>query len=160
MDIITLVLANIRHKKGTFAGIMIFMLIISLSVTSIVSLKRNFAASIESAYDHVNSGNIALNICRSYLTDDILDEVKTHPLVKDVIVSDTLITDRYILPDGSDGSFSLFISGQGDIPDRLWKADLSGFEDEVPVLGKGEIYLPQAMSRNENISVGESITAV
>ena len=160
MDIITLVLANIRHKKGTFAGIMIFMLIISLSITSIVSLKRNFAASIEAAYDHANSGNIALNICRSYLTDDILDEVRAHPLVKDVSVSDTLITDRYILPDGSDGSFSLFISEQGDIPDRLWTPDLSGFEDSVPKLGKGEIYLPQAMSRNEDISIGDTITAV
>ena len=87
MDIFTLVKANIRRKKGAFAGIMLFMLIISLSVTSIVSLKRNFENSIASEYDHMNGGNITLNIRRDLLTDDIIDEVNSHPFVRDSIVA-------------------------------------------------------------------------
>ena len=159
MDIFTLVKANIRRKKGAFAGIMLFMLIISLSVTSIVSLKRNFENSIASEYDHMNGGNITLNIRRDLLTDDIIDEVNSHPFVRDSMVMDTLVPVSYTLPNGIEGGFSLFISEFTASVDRLWKADLSGFEDNVPPPENGEIYLPQAMRANENIAIGDTITA-
>ena len=51
MDIIKLIRANIRYKKGSFKGIMILMMIISLSVSVIVSLQRNFPDSIANTYD-------------------------------------------------------------------------------------------------------------
>ena len=159
MDIFTLVKANIRRKKGAFAGIMLFMLIISLSVTSIVSLKRNFENSIASEYDHMNGGNITLKIRRDLLTDDIIDEVNSHPFVRDSMVMDTLVPVSYTLPNGIEGGFSLFISEFTASVDRLWKADLSGFEDNVPPPENGEIYLPQAMSANENIAIGDTVTA-
>lgn len=159
MDIISLVKANIRHKKGAFFGIIIFMLVISLSVTSIVSLKRNFTDSISSAYDHTNGANISLNIRRDFLTSELLDDVNSHPYVERTETMDTLLADSYSLSNGTDGSFSLFISELTDNADRLWKADLSGFEDTVPPLTKGGIYLPQAMGTNENINIGDTVTA-
>ncbi len=160
MDIITLVKANVRHKKGTFVCIMLFMLIISMSVTSIVSLKRNFTASITSAYEHMDGGDVTLNILSAFLTDELLDELNSHPLVSEVRTAQTLHPDSYILPDGSEGSFTFFISPYDSSTDRLWNSDLTGFEDTVPVPSKGEIYLPLGMGSSENISVGNSITAV
>ena len=51
MDVIKLIRSNIRHKKGSFKSIIVLIMIIALSVSTIVSLKRNFPNSIESAYD-------------------------------------------------------------------------------------------------------------
>ena len=67
MDLKTLIKANIRYKKGSFKSIIILMFIISLSVTTIVSLKRNFPESIRNAYDRQEVGNITLKLWKKKL---------------------------------------------------------------------------------------------
>ena len=95
MDIILLIKKNIRYKKGSFTSIIMLMLIIALSITTIVSIKENVPRSIENAYDRVYDSSITLNICSKYLTDEILEEVAAHPLVKKVEVRDALAPDKY-----------------------------------------------------------------
>ena len=157
MDILTLVKSNIRHKKGTFLCIMVFMMIISSSIASIVSLKKNFKDSIESAYEHMEGGDITLNIRRDFLTEEMIEEVESHSDVKKVLAMDTILSDGYTLPDGSSGSFNLFLTEYDSRVDKLWKSDMTGYEEVVPELKKGEIYLPQAISKSENLSIGDRL---
>ena len=49
MDVFVLIKNNIKYKKGSFKSIIILMMIISMSVTAIVSLKKNFPDSIKAA---------------------------------------------------------------------------------------------------------------
>ena len=49
MEIFTLLLANIRRKKGSFVSIMILMVIISLSLTAFLSIKESCFSSIDNA---------------------------------------------------------------------------------------------------------------
>ena len=51
MEVLTLLKANIRHKKGSFVSIIILMLIISLTFTAIISIKNNCENGIEDALD-------------------------------------------------------------------------------------------------------------
>ena len=70
MDLRTLIKANIRYKKGSFKSIILLMLLISLSITTIVSLKKNVKESLANAYDRQDVGNVTLNIRRDFLTEE------------------------------------------------------------------------------------------
>ena len=105
MDIILLIRKNIRHKKGSFKSIIMLMLIIALSITTIASIKENVPSSIEKAYDRVYDSNISLNICSKYLTDEMLDEVAAHPLVKKVETRDALAPWKYTYDNGKKRHF-------------------------------------------------------
>ena len=157
MDIILLIKKNIRYKKGSFTSIIMLMLIIALSITTIVSIKENVPRSIENAYDRVYDSSITLNICSKYLTDEILEEVAAHPLVKKVEVRDALAPDKYSYSNEKKGTFGILVMQIDARIDRVWNEDYSDYADNVGELLNGELYLPRAMAEKDGISIGDSI---
>ena len=51
MEIITLIKANICRKKGSFIGITLLMVIISMSLTAIISVQDNCRDGLKTAYE-------------------------------------------------------------------------------------------------------------
>ena len=158
MDLKTLIKANIRYKKGSFKSIIILMFIISLSVTTIVSLKRNFPESIRNAYDRQEVGNITLNIQKAFLTEEMIEDLREHSLVKKVDVIDAIAPDNYKFENGRGGSFNIRVMEMNDSVDRLWNSDLSDYEEEVPTLSPGEVYIPRALAEQDRAEVGDQLT--
>lgn len=158
MDILTLIKENIRHKKGSFKSIICLMFIISLSITTIVSLKQNFPKSILDAYERQDVGHITMNIRKEYCTDEVLEEVKNYKTVKKVEEMDALAPDSYEFENGNGSSFSIRLSQVTERVDRLWKEDLTGYETDVPPLKKGEIYIPRGLAEKDHAKVGDRIT--
>ena len=78
MEILTLLKANIRHKKGSFVSIIILMLIVSLSFTAVFSIRDNSVNSINNALESVNTANLNLLMNNHVLTDELLDSVEEH----------------------------------------------------------------------------------
>ena len=157
MDIILLIKKNIRYKKGSFTSIIMLMLIIALSITTIASIKENVPRSIENAYDRVYDSSITLNICSKYLTDEILEEVAAHPLVKKGEVRDALAPDKYSYSNEKKGTFNIRVMQIDARIDRVWNEDYSDYADSVRELRNGEVYLPRAMAEKDGISIGDSI---
>ena len=158
MDVFVLIKKNIKYKKGSFKSIIILMMIISMSVTAIVSLKKNFPDSIKEAYERVYDGNITLNICDNFLTQEMVDEVAKHPLVKNIEVLQALAPDSYTFSNGKDGNNGIRIMQMNKRVDRFWNEDGSGFLDEIPDIGRGEVVLPRAMAEDVGVHIGDSIT--
>ncbi|MCR5249463.1 MAG: FtsX-like permease family protein [Lachnospiraceae bacterium] len=158
MDMLILIKENIRHKKGSFKSIICLMFLISLSVTAIVSLKQNFPRSIREAYERQDVGNIVLNIRKEYCTEEGIREIEDYETVKKVEVIDAIAPDTYEFENGEGGSYSFRISAMNDRVDRLWKEDLSGYEENVLPLGKGEIYIPRGLAEKNHVRVGDRIT--
>lgn len=159
MDVIKLIRSNIRHKKGSFKSIIVLIMIIALSVSTIVSLKRNFPKSIESAYDRKYDANITLNIQKRYLTDEMLDELRNNPLVGEVIVCDSLHPVKCTYSNGKDVSFGIRLVAINDTVDAVWNENATALVTDVPELSKGEIYLPRALKDYDNLKVGDTMTA-
>ena len=157
MDVITLIKNNIKYKKGSFKSIIILMMIISMSVTAIVSLKKNFPDSIKAAYERVYDGNITLNICDRFLTSDMVDEVAKHPLVKKIEVLPALSPYSFKYSNGKEGTNGIRIMQANERVDRFWNEDGSGFLEEIPQIGKGEVFLPRAMAEDAGVRIGDSI---
>ncbi len=160
MDIIKLIRANIRYKKGSFKGIMILMMIISLSVSVIVSLQRNFPDSIANTYDRKYNANITLNIRSEFLTREMIEGLAKNPLVGEVNVYDALCPDKCTYSNGKDTSFGIRLMVQNQTVDSLWKEDMTDTTTEVPALSKGEVYLPRALKDYEDIKIGDTMTAI
>ena len=158
MDVFVLIKNNIKYKKGSFKSIIILMMIISMSVTAIVSLKKNFPDSIKAAYERVYDGNITLNICDRFLTLDMVAEVAAHPLVKKIEVLQALAPYSYRFSNGKEGNNGTRIMQVNERVDRFWNEDGSGFLEEIPQIGKGEVFLPRAMAEDAGVRIGDSIT--
>ena len=158
MDVFVLIKNNIKYKKGSFKSIIILMMIISMSITAIVSLKKNFPESIRNAYERVYDGNITLNICDSFLTMDMVEEVAAHPLVKKIEVLKALAPDRASYSNGKEITTSIRIMQVNERVDRFWNEDGSDFLDEIPQIHKGEVFLPRAMADDAGVRIGDSIT--
>ena len=159
MDIIKLIRANIRYKKGSFKGILILMMIISLSVSVIVSLKRNFPDSIRSAYDRKYDADITLNIRSEFLTEGMIKGLEDDPLVGKVVVCDALCPDKCTYSNGKDASFGIRLVAQNETVDSIWNEDMTDIIHEVPELSRGEIYLPAALKDYDDLCVGDTMTA-
>ena len=158
MEIITLIRSNIRHKKGSFKSIIMLMMIISLSVSTIVSLKRNFSKSIESTYDRKYNANLTLNIRGDFVTEEMMTNLSNDPLVGDVFCCDAICPDKVTFSNGEKNTFSMRIVAQNETVDGIFNKDYSEIIKEVPVLSKGEVYLPRVMKSYYNLEVGDTMT--
>lgn len=155
MEILTLLKANIRHKKGSFVSIIILMIIISMSFTAILSVKDNCTNSIENALDSVNAGDLSVNISNHRLTDDLLESVQNHSSVKDVIVKECVLTLGAEFSDKSDANSWFMLKLTDEY--KLLNDDLTGYAEEAPALSKGEMYISQGLSTSLGCNIGDKI---
>ena len=72
MELLTLVKANLKHKKGGFLSILILMLIISTVLTSVLSIQKNMDTRIYDAHDAVGTGDLVIFMEHKELTEDML----------------------------------------------------------------------------------------
>lgn len=156
MEIFTLLKANIRHKKGSFVSIIILMLIISMSFTAVFSIKENCSNSIQNALDNVNAGDLNMIMNADMLSNELLESVENHSLVKDVVVKEAVATVETKFGDEkTDNSMWAMVKLTDEY--RLLNEDLSGYADEVPELKSGEIYVPQAVNTTLGCNIGDKI---
>jgi len=155
MEILTWLKANIRHKKSSFVSVVILMIIISMSLTAILSVRDNCIQSVANALERADVGNLTVYISDSKLTDNLLSSVKNHSMVERVSdysaiftqkeeVGDELITNTWYLLKLNDKA-------------RLLSSDLTAYEDKIPQLKPGEIYITQGIATQIKCNVGDKM---
>ena len=156
MDILTLLRANIKRKKGTFLGIVLLMIIVSMFLTTIYSVKKNVRKSVDDAYEEAHAANLMMNITNERLTDDLLQKVKDHPLVDHVATSDAVLVRRHFVKDREDNQ-SWLIVPLNDVVTKQFEDDFSGYLDEVRPISPEGIYLVQGIATNDGCKVGDDL---
>lgn len=155
MEIFTLLRANIRHRRGSFASIIILMMIISMSFTAIFSLKDNCINSIENAQNMVNMGDLTLEIANSPQLQALLDAVRNHASVKDMTIREAVGSFGAAFGDAKDGNKWMMIRLTEEY--RLLNEDMSGYAGHTPALKKGEIYISQGIGSKLGCEIGDTI---
>lgn len=156
MEILTLLKANIRHKKGSFVSIILLMIIISMSMTSIFSVQDNYKASIDDALEQVDAGNITIIMESEKLTDELLNSVKNHEMVEHVKTTKAILSDKAEL-NGKTELNPCFLRRLSD-EYKIFNSDMTAYESETPALKRGEIYLPHGLTTKLGCAVGDTIT--
>lgn len=157
MEILTLLKANIRHKKGSFMSVVLLTLIIAMSVTTILGIKESAFRGVYASHDMVATPDLWVEYYAYKLTDEMIHEVKNDTRVKTVNVVDYLIGRKSIM-NGEEYTNAAITMMKADGDTMLLKDDLSGVRDEAPQLKKGEIYVPQGLLSHVNGEVGQKIT--
>ncbi len=155
MDIITLLKANIRKKKGTFISIMLLTAIIVSAVSSIFSVRINYTEAIDNAFEYADCGEVTAFIHTEKLTDELCSSMENSEYAERVDYTQCICTNGSETGDTTDGN-SYFMM---ELPEkvRLFNEKADSYEENVPALEKGEIYLPYGLCSKLGCNTGDKI---
>ncbi|MBR6874279.1 MAG: FtsX-like permease family protein [Ruminococcus sp.] len=157
MEIRTLLKANIKHKKGAFISVMILTLLITAMVSAVLAVRKNYYSALDRAQQEAGVGDANVFIARKYFTEEMEQSVRNSSLVKDMTVTEAVLNfSKITFSNGKeDGNSAFFTKMQSSL--HLYNAGCDGFEDTVPALGKGEIYVAYGLSAKHGIKVGDTL---
>lgn len=104
MEIITLLKANIRHKKGSFVSIILLMILISMSLTAILSVRDNCKSGLERELNQVNASNLSVYLAKQNMTDELMQSLMNHETVKKVTDTPAIVTQKAEINGQKDGN--------------------------------------------------------
>lgn len=155
MEILTLLKANIRRKKGSFVSVILLTLIIAMSVTTILSIRKSTFNGVDYAHELCDTPDIWVGYMAHNLTDDMVDKVKSNSNVKSVNVVDSIATSKAFAGEKEYNSGMRFIKENNT---RLLNGSLNGIEENVPKLQRGEVYVSQRIMANLYVKVGQKVS--
>ncbi len=156
MEILTLIKANIRRKKGSFVSVILLTLIITMSLITILSIKESAFKGVNNAHEICDTPDLIVLYRSDNLTDDMVEKIKSDDRVKRVDIADSILTEKATMGN-EDYNNTMFIT-RYDENIRLLKSDLNGIAENTPELQKGGIYVPQGLLTVLHGKVGEKIT--
>lgn len=155
MEILTLLNANIRRKKGSFVSVILLTMIIAMSVTIILSMKESTLNGVNKAHEICDTPDVFAIYAEYNFQDNMIENVKKDSRVKRVNVVDSILTEKAKMGDEEYSNLMFLFKSDENI--KLLKEDLSGIAETAPKLQKGEIYVSQGFLTNVYGNVGEKI---
>lgn len=155
MEILTLLNANIRRKKGSFVSVILLTMIIAMSVTIILSIKESTLNGVNKAHEICDTPDVFAIYAEYNFQDNMIENVKKDSRVKRVNVVDSILTEKAKMGDEEYSNLMFIFKSDENI--KLLKEDLSGIAETAPKLQKGEIYVSQGFLTNVYGNVGEKI---
>lgn len=155
MEMITLLKANIRHKKGFFMSVILLTLIVAMSVTTVLSIRDSARKGILKAHEIADTPNLWVEYFAHKLTDQMVEDVKNHPDVAKVEVRDCLIGTKTIINKEEYSNSNMLMKASDQT--QVLKEDLSGIAGKADTLKPGEIYVSQGILTNIHGQVGEAL---
>lgn len=155
MEILTLLKANIKHKKGSFISIILLMIIISMSLISILSVRNNSMQSVENAYEQSGAGDIVGFITRNQLTENLFQSVEDHEFVQRVEKYHVIFIDKAEI--GEEITTNGWAACKLRSGLKLFDKKLNAYEQKTPELSDGEIYVTQGILTNMKCGVGDKM---
>ncbi len=156
MEIMTLLKANIRKKKGVFISIAVLMAIITAVATAIFSVRDNYGKGFARAYETAGAGDCVIMMSSDSLTEELRRAVENHELVDHVDYYDSLCGNGISCGQAYDSNTFFMMELREGI--MLFNEDADGLEQEIPEPGRGEIYLPLGLKAKLNCNVGDTVT--
>ena len=160
MEILTLVKANIKRRKGAFIAVILLTAIIAASSLSIFNFIDSMDRELERSFSDRGDPTEVCFVYNKYYTPELEDKVRSLDIVQKLEVYDALdnwyndgISNR--VGNSNDGNSYYYMKLHDGI--RLINSDATGFEDSIPALEKGEVYLPLGCREKLSCKVGDTL---
>ena len=161
MEIITLVKASIRNRKGTMLSFMLLTMFIVISVITMIGVRKNYESAIKDAFEVEDKGTIFAYFQNDNYTDELDKKVKAEESVDHVETFDSMAAVKVTVGDKKDGNGHFIARMMDSIPvfnEDCTKLIMPGTaEYEKLTLEKGEIYLPYGLRNKLNANAGDKI---
>ena len=157
MEILKLLIANIKHKKGAFKSIIALTAIIVFSFAGTVSNNDNLDRSLERSHSCADTPTFTAFANKRNLQDNIAEEIAKHPDVTDVIETECIITEN-ARTEEQKLSQIIFLYRETEDIYRVFNKNVTAYNDNPEPLEKGEIYIPYGLKAASNIEIGSVIS--
>lgn len=155
MSILTILKANIRHKKGTFVSIAVLLFVISMAVASIISIRKNANDSLQAAYDRTGARSLLVLIRTQNLTEELRERVQDSKLVQEIKEYPALASYKIMIGDKEVNNTWLFEKMCPEYSVLNERGD--GYKTQDTSLQKGEIYVTQGILSSKNCKISDKI---
>ena len=155
MSILTILKANIRHKKGTFVSIAVLLFVISMAVASIISIRKNANDSLQAAYDRTGARSLLVLIRTQNLTEELRERVQDSELVQEIKEYPALASYKIMIGDKEVNNTWLFEKMCPEYSVLNERGD--GYKTQDTSLQKGEIYVTQGILSSKNCKISDKI---
>lgn len=142
MEVLTILKANIRHKKSGFISVLILCFVISLCLTSIISVNSNVKKRAEAALQEVHTGNLVGVIREEQYTQSMASKIQENPDVDHVSEIKTIVQKLEINKKVQASSTFLAAYNPQQYPYRVFTENGLSFQENPPKLKQGELYVP------------------
>lgn len=159
MDILILLKANMRYKKGAFISVTLLMVIITMALTAVLSMSQNQQSDLQEALERANIGDLGVFIDERYLTEEMLEAIEENPNTASVDVVKGAAVKNNVTVNGTESSNPIIITpiNQDEHNYAVFNEDLTGFEENPETVKSGEIYLPLGMKELYHCEIGDEV---
>lgn len=155
MEILTLLRANIQHKKGSFLSVILLTLLIAMSATTILSIQESTRKGVERSHEIVDTPNVWVDYYDYKLEDAMIEQVKNNENVGKVHISDCLFGIKSCM--GTEENPNQFMLVRGNGTQKLLDDEVSTVRKDTHKLKKGEVYVSQGHLTMLEGKVGETL---
>lgn len=145
MEIIKLIKANIKHKKGAFKSIAALMTIIVVSFTVTVSNNDNIDKALTNAHSVLATPDVTAFLIEEKTDRSIIDDIKENPDVTGISATDCVNSGKASV-DGYETYQMGMIYPDSHKVYRVLNENFNGYIENPEPLGEGEIYLPYSFT--------------
>ncbi len=157
MEILKLIKANIKHKKGSFKSIIALTAIIVFSFTGTVSNNDNIDRSLDRSHGYANTPTFTALALKRNLQDNITEEIEKHPEVTGVTEKECIISENAKAEEQKLSKVFFLYRGSEDIY-RVFNESFTAYKENPEPLEEGEIYVPYGMTADSDIKIGSVIS--
>ncbi|MDD5935470.1 MAG: hypothetical protein PUC65_07940 [Clostridiales bacterium] len=156
---ITLMKANLKHRKGTFIGIALFMLIITLSLTVVTSVLDNFNAQLNEAQQEAHTGDVVTFISDKYANGAMQEAILSHENVGEMIDVQSIAIRKGKIKDTPLFAYLHVVDAQKHANKyRLYDDSQDRLIEAKDPIKPGEIYLPICCKGMYHCNIGDIFT--
>ena len=152
-----LFLANLRHKKGAFAGIVILMAIVTFSYACTVSNNRNLKKAVTDDIAHRNIGDFIFVLSEDDPSDRLKQALDTHQDVTDWKLERMMQPDEPVLAGGKESN-QVQAFCRYDSSFQVINENLDGFLPDGTEPGTGEMFVSYPLHHAEGFEIGQTVT--
>lgn len=158
MEYITLWKANARKHKGSLIGVFLLLLFVCLALGTVLTLWNNSGSYILSEMKRAGFGDLTAWVHDVPERTELKNEIAGLDAVEQVESQNVIYADYIVKEQESDSEGQLIPLAVGEDRYRFFLDDLSGYQDKIPEIASGEIYVSPSMVSMFGLHPGDEIS--
>ena len=155
MDILTLLKANIRYRKGSFISVLLLTFIISLCLTTIISINHNIAERAQDSLEKNQVGDLVTVIWDVKCTNTMLSKVEDNKNIDHIKMIQS-VTQELSINGMKQGSSTFFMPYDKETQTyEVYNKDGLSFARNPEQLKRVEIYVPISFESIYQCKIGD-----
>lgn len=157
MDILVVLKANIKHKKGAFKSIITLTALIVFAFIVTVSNSDNIDFGVANSYEYAQTPTFTAFANKNKMPEDISEQISKHEKVTSVKITECIGADNITIDGREISQLTLFYKASNPIY-RVLSGDLNGYIENPEPLKSGEIDVPYPLTSTYSVKIGSKIS--